>query len=147
MMTYDALVADTERKLYKRYPWIQVDEVQDINPLQMAIIKMLTARPFRTVMFLGDEQQAIFSFMGAKLDTLSAIKSKPACQLHHLSVNHRSPRYLLDIFNTYAAEVLRIDSALLPDAGITVQLLMVFPSITSWLFFVMPDLLPNTMTL
>ncbi|WP_294786931.1 3'-5' exonuclease [Prevotella sp.] len=117
MMTYDALVADTERKLYKRYPWIQVDEVQDINPLQMAIIKMLTARPFRTVMFLGDEQQAIFSFMGAKLDTLSAIKSKPACQLHHLSVNHRSPRYLLDIFNTYAAEVLRIDSALLPDAG------------------------------
>ena len=117
MMTYDALVADTERKLYKRYPWIQVDEVQDINPLQMAIIKMLTARPFRTVMFLGDEQQAIFSFMGAKLDTLSAIKSKPACQLHHLSINHRSPRYLLDIFNTYAAEVLRIDSALLPDAG------------------------------
>ena len=117
MMTYDALVADTERKLYKRYPWIQVDEVQDINPLQMAIIKMLTARPFRTVMFLGDEQQAIFSFMGAKLDTLSDIKSKPACQLHHLSVNHRSPRYLLDIFNTYAAEVLRIDSALLPDAG------------------------------
>lgn len=117
MMTYDALVADTERKLYKRYPWIQVDEVQDINPLQMAIIKMLTARPFRTVMFLGDEQQAIFSFMGAKLDTLSAIKSKSACQLHHLSVNHRSPRYLLDIFNTYAAEVLRIDSALLPDAG------------------------------
>ena len=117
MMTYDALVADTERKLYKCYPWIQVDEVQDINPLQMAIIKMLTSRPFRTVMFLGDEQQAIFSFMGAKLDTLSAIKSKPACQLHHLSVNHRSPRYLLDIFNTYAAEVLRIDSALLPDAG------------------------------
>ena len=117
MMTYDALAADKEQKLYKRYPWIQVDEVQDINPLQMAIIKMLTARPFRTVMFLGDEQQAIFSFMGAKLDTLSAIKSKPACQLHHLSVNHRSPRYLLDIFNTYAAEVLRIDSALLPDAG------------------------------
>ena len=37
--------------------------------------------------------------------------------MHHLSVNHRSPRYLLDIFNTYAAEVLRIDSALLPDAG------------------------------
>lgn len=117
MMTYDALAADREHKLYKRYPWIQVDEVQDINQLQMAIIKMLTARPFRTVMFLGDEQQAIFSFMGAKLDTLSAIKSKSACQLHHLSVNHRSPRYLLDIFNTYAAEVLRIDSTLLPDAG------------------------------
>ncbi len=117
LMTYDALEADAERTEYKRYAWVQVDEVQDLNPLQMAIIKLLTARPFHTVMFLGDEQQAIFSFMGAKLDALSALKEKPACQLHHLSVNHRSPKYLLDIFNTYAAEVLKIDPALLPDVG------------------------------
>lgn len=102
---------------YRHYPWIQVDEVQDLNALQLALIDLFAADEVHTVMYLGDEQQAIFSFMGAKLDTLSAIKSKPACQLHHLSVNHRSPRYLLDIFNTYAAEVLRIDSALLPDAG------------------------------
>lgn len=115
LLTYDTLVADAETKTYKRYPWIQVDEVQDLNPLQMALIKLLTSRPFHTVMFLGDEQQAIFSFMGAKMDTLSAIKERPACQLHHLSVNHRSPGYLLDIFNTYAAEVMNIDPALLPE--------------------------------
>lgn len=117
LLTYDTLVADAETKTYKRYPWIQVDEVQDLNPLQMALIKLLTSRPFHTVMFLGDEQQAIFSFMGAKMDTLSAIKERPACQLHHLSVNHRSPGYLLDIFNTYAAEVMNIDPALLPEVG------------------------------
>lgn len=117
LLTYDTLVADAETKTYKRYPWIQVDEVQDLNPLQMALIKLLTSRPFHTVMFLGDEQQAIFSFMGAKMDTLSAIKERPACQLHHLSVNHRSPGYLLDIFNTYAAEVMDIDPALLPEVG------------------------------
>lgn len=117
LLTYDTLVADAETKTYKRYPWIQVDEVQDLNPLQMALIKLITSRPFHTVMFLGDEQQAIFSFMGAKMDTLSAIKERPACQLHHLSVNHRSPGYLLDIFNTYAAEVMNIDPALLPEVG------------------------------
>lgn len=117
LLTYDTLVADAETKTYKRYPWIQVDEVQDLNPLQMALIKLLTSRPFHTVMFLGDEQQAIFSFMGAKMDTLSAIKERPACQLHHLSINHRSPGYLLDIFNTYAAEVMNIDPALLPEVG------------------------------
>lgn len=117
LLTYDTLVADAETKTYKRYPWIQVDEVQDLNPLQMALIKLLTSRSFHTVMFLGDEQQAIFSFMGAKMDTLSAIKERPACQLHHLSVNHRSPGYLLDIFNTYAAEVMNIDPALLPEVG------------------------------
>ena len=115
LLTYDALAGDTERTAFKRYPWVQVDEVQDLNPLQMAIIRMLTARPFHTVMFLGDEQQAIFSFMGAKMDTLADIKRSSKCQLHHLSVNHRSPQYLLDIFNTYAAEVMGIDPALLPD--------------------------------
>ena len=117
VQTYDAMLSDSEQTKYKHYTWVQVDEVQDLNPLQMAIIKLLTARPFHTVMFLGDEQQAIFSFMGAKLDALSALKQQPKCQLHHLSVNHRSPKYLLDIFNTYAAEVLKIDPSLLPEVG------------------------------
>ena len=117
LMTYDALVADADSQEFKRYKWVQVDEVQDLNPLQKAIVKLLTTRPFHTVMFLGDEQQAIFSFMGAKLDALSALKQQPTCQLHHLSVNHRSPKYLLDVFNTYAAEVLKIDPSLLPEVG------------------------------
>lgn len=121
LFTYDALNADAAQTEYKRYTWVQVDEVQDLNQLQLAIIKLLTARAYRTVMFLGDEQQAIFSFMGAKLDTLTALKQQPACQLHHLSVNHRSPKYLLDIFNTFAAEELHIDPALLPDAGLQLQ--------------------------
>lgn len=115
LFTYDALAADVEGEKFKRYPWVQVDEVQDLNPLQMAIIKMLTSRLFDTVMFLGDEQQAIFSFMGAKMDTLAGIKQSDKCQLHHLSVNHRSPQYLLDIFNCYAEHVMHIDPALLPD--------------------------------
>ena len=119
LLTYDALTSDADRQMYKRYAWVQVDEVQDLNPLQMAIVKQLTARPFHTVMFLGDEQQAIFSFMGAKLDALSTLKQQPACKLHHLSVNHRSPKYLLDVFNTYAAEVLKIDPSLLPEVGKT----------------------------
>lgn len=121
LFTYDALNADSAQTEYKRYTLVQVDEVQDLNQLQLAIIKLLTARAYRTVMFLGDEQQAIFSFMGAKLDTLTALKQQSACQLHHLSVNHRSPKYLLDIFNTFAAEELHIDPALLPDAGLQLQ--------------------------
>ena len=121
LLTYDALREDTAQTTFHRYTWVQVDEVQDLNQLQMAIIKLLTARNYRTVMFLGDEQQAIFSFMGAKIDTLSALKQQAACHLHHLSVNHRSPKYLLDIFNTFAAEELHIDLALLPNAGLQQQ--------------------------
>lgn len=113
IITYDTLLHDDEHK-YHRYTWIQVDEVQDLNPLQMSIIDMLTADPCDTVMYLGDEQQAIFSFMGAKMDTLTMLRQRCGDNLHHLQVNHRSPKYLLDVFNTYAAEVLHIDPTLLP---------------------------------
>ena len=116
MLTYDALAADNgETPRYHRYRWIQVDEVQDLNPLQMNIIRLLTANDAHTVMCLGDEQQAIFSFMGAKMGTLEALRKKEGCQLHHLSVNHRSPEYLLKVYNDYAAEVLGIDRSLLPQ--------------------------------
>lgn len=118
MFTYDALAADDgEEQIYRRYAWVQVDEVQDLNPLQMAIVSLCTARNFRTVMYLGDEQQAIFSFMGAKMSTLEALRGKEGCRLHHLSVNHRSPEYLLEVFNTYASEVLNISADILPQPG------------------------------
>lgn len=115
MLAYDALSDDPQQEKFKRYSWIQVDEVQDLNPLQMAIVDLLTAREADTVMFLGDEQQAIFSFMGAKLSTLDALKNREACVLHHLGVNHRSPAYLLEVFNRYAEHVLCIDPAMLPQ--------------------------------
>lgn len=112
-LTYEALTHDTAGA-FKRYRWIQIDEVQDLNPLQMAIVDLLTASDADTVMYLGDEQQAIFSFMGAKLDTLAALRKRCGANVHHLSVNHRSPRYLLDIFNTYAQSAFCIDPSLLP---------------------------------
>jgi len=115
MLAYDALSDDPQQEKFKRYSWIQVDEVQDLNPLQMAIVDLLTAREADTVMFLGDEQQAIFSFMGAKMSTLDALKNREACVLHHLGVNHRSPAYLLEVFNRYAEHVLCIDPAMLPQ--------------------------------
>ncbi len=96
-----------------RYSWIQVDEVQDLSFLQLAIIDLF-ATDDATIVFLGDEQQAIFSFVGAKLEALEELKRRCAPNLHHLGKNHRSPSYLLDIYNAYAARQLGIDSALLP---------------------------------
>ena len=103
-------------------PWIQVDEVQDLNPLQMAIIDLISKE--ECILYLGDEQQAIFFFMGAKLSTLEMLRERctPASDsekavkgIHHLAKNHRSPRYLLDIYNRYAEKVLGIDPAFLPQ--------------------------------
>ena len=111
LYTYDIYRSDPT---CKRYPWIQVDEVQDLNGMQLAIIDLLTAEDNPMVMYLGDEQQAIFSFMGAKVETLTLLKMRCKCNIHHLQRNHRSPKYLLDIFNDYAEKQLKIDRELLP---------------------------------
>jgi DNA helicase-2/ATP-dependent DNA helicase PcrA len=97
-----------------KYRWIQVDEVQDLNPLQLAIVDLITDKDEPTVLYLGDEQQAIFSFMGAKLSTLEKLKKRCGDNIHFLGINYRSPKYLLDIFNAYARDVLNVAPALLP---------------------------------
>lgn len=106
--------AQKNGRLFKKYKWIQVDEVQDLNPLQLEIIDLVTDSDHPTVVYLGDEQQAIFSFMGAKLSTLEYLKNRCKDNIHHLSTNYRSPKYLLDIFNTYAKEILNVSESLLP---------------------------------
>ena len=111
LYTYDIYRSDPT---CKRYPWIQVDEVQDLNGMQLAIIDLLTAEDNPMVMYLGDEQQAIFSFMGAKVETLTLLKMRCKGNIHHLQRNHRSPKYLLDVFNDYVEKQLKIDRELLP---------------------------------
>lgn len=115
---YEALRNDHQRAI-QRYSWIQVDEVQDLNALQVAIVDELTdtSKPF-TAMYLGDEQQAIFSFMGAKLGQLELLKNRCGSHLMMLGMNYRSPQYLLQIFNTYAQQELGVDPHLLPQSTI-----------------------------
>lgn len=108
--TYFIASQDPDRH---RYKWIQVDEVQDLCFLQLAIIDLFAA-PDATIVYLGDEQQAIFSFVGAKLQAIEELKRQCSPNLYHLGKNHRSPKYLLDIYNHYASHQLGIDSALLP---------------------------------
>ena len=129
LLTYLAL---HDNKDYKRYPWIQVDEVQDLNPLQLAIIDELATASLAAassghesrpqfgegcVIYLGDEQQAIFSFMGAKLSTLGLLKERCKGNIHYLGQNHRSPKYLLDLLNRYAVDELHTDPELLPQTA------------------------------
>ena len=100
------------------YSWIQVDEVQDLNPLQLAIIDLFTVGgdlQSPTVVYLGDAQQAIFSFMGAQTSMLDALYRRCGdAHFYNFHVNYRSPKYLLDVFNAYAEHLLGISSDLLP---------------------------------
>ena len=109
----DESAASASSRHTRKYRWIEIDEVQDLNALQFALVDLFAA-PDATIVYLGDEQQAIFSFIGAKLETLQALKRRCAGHIHYLHTNYRSPRYLLDLQNDYAVANLGIARELLP---------------------------------
>ena len=97
------------------YTWLQVDEVQDLNPLQLAIIDLLAA-PDATLLYLGDERQAVYSFMGTDAQSVDRLAQLCQGRVFHLSNNYRSPGYLLDFLNDYAHSVLHVPLEQLPTA-------------------------------
>lgn len=100
-----------------QYKWIEIDEVQDLNALQFALVDLF-ATPDATIVYLGDEQQAIFSFIGAKMETLEALKRRCDGHIHHLHTNYRSPKYLLDLQNDFAVRNLGIQRDMLPTTDL-----------------------------
>lgn len=101
LLTYAYAFVVQQRRLPASalYTWVQVDEVQDLNPLQWAIIEGIQA-PDAHGVYLGDSEQAIFSFMGASTASLTRLAA--GCRLHRLYRNFRSPSYLLNVFVRYA---------------------------------------------
>ncbi|MCD8313544.1 MAG: UvrD-helicase domain-containing protein [Bacteroidales bacterium] len=115
LLTYKALQEpDYRRYKYASYPWIQVDEVQDLNPLQFGIISRLLADDYDSIVYLGDERQAIYSFLGTDRHSLTRLRDQACSSLFRLSNNYRSPMYLLDMLNNYAIDVLHVDTKFLP---------------------------------
>ncbi len=115
LLTYDAYLKDVDRK-FKRYNWVQIDEIQDLSNFQISLVDLITdtSSDF-VVLYLGDEQQAIYSFMGASLSTLGFLKSRCLNHIFRLDKNFRSPKYLLDLYNEYAEKELRVDKEFLPE--------------------------------
>src|SRR3712207_7132046 len=76
---------------------------------------LMIRRPPRSTLFPYTTLfRSIFSFRSAKLSMLDVLRRRCEGHVHTLEVNHRSPKYLLDVFNTYAEEILHIDRSLLP---------------------------------
>lgn len=74
----------------KQYPYILVDEFQDINYLQFEIVKMM-ALPENNLFVVGDDDQSIYRFRGAKPELmLNYKKSYPDAKEILLDINYRS---------------------------------------------------------
>lgn len=117
LLTYKAMMNPlfkAENPQFSNYKWIQVDEVQDLTPLQLAIIEKLKSPENFTLLYLGDERQAIYAFLGAGHNCIVNIENLCGGNIFNLSNNYRCPMYLLDMLNDYANTVLKIGIDKLP---------------------------------
>lgn len=74
----------------KKYCYILIDEFQDINQIQYDIIRMLAA-PENHLFIVGDDDQSIYRFRGAKPEImLNFEKDYPETEKVILDINYRS---------------------------------------------------------
>lgn len=82
-----------------RYHHILVDEFQDVNPLDLALIKVIAERNKATLTIVGDDDQAIFEWRGATPEYIL----NPGKYLggtftdYQLEVNYRSPANIVGL--------------------------------------------------
>ena len=82
--------------LSERYQFIMLDEFQDTNPSQFAIIKALTDYEKPLIMAVGDDDQAIYEFQGALSTNLTDFQEHYQANVIPLVENYRSTQEILD---------------------------------------------------
>jgi DNA helicase II / ATP-dependent DNA helicase PcrA len=87
------------RQLSERFRYLMVDEYQDTNHLQAALVRLL-AYTHQNVMAVGDDSQSIYSFRGANFRNIMDFPQLfPGARIIKLEENYRSTQPILDLAN------------------------------------------------
>ena len=87
---------EVRSRLRRRAHWLLVDEYQDTNHAQLALIRGL-AGDDGNLTAVGDEDQGIYRWRGAELDNILRFEdSFPAATIRRLERNYRSTQNILD---------------------------------------------------
>ncbi len=98
--TYDLLEKDEalRKKVHERYRYILVDEFQDTNSLQYALLLLL--RDHNNVFVIGDPNQSIYGFRGSSGTIFDTFKTDfPDCKQVTLTINYRSAPQIVALGN------------------------------------------------
>lgn len=98
LFCYDLLVKrpDILRMWQQKYRYILIDEFQDINRIQYDIIRLL-AQPEDNLFIVGDDDQSIYRFRGAKPEImLNFTKDYPDAGQVLLNYNYRSQKEIVE---------------------------------------------------
>jgi DNA helicase-2/ATP-dependent DNA helicase PcrA len=84
------------RRLQSRFRYVLVDEFQDTNAAQFALLRQLV-EPHRNLTAVGDDDQSIFAWRGAVLGNFEAFRGAyPDATIVPLVENRRSSQGILD---------------------------------------------------
>ena len=87
---------DTRAKYNDRFKFILVDEYQDTNPLQFALISLLTEKQ-KNICVVGDDAQSIYGFRQADIRNILEFEEHfPDAKVILLEQNYRSTQTILD---------------------------------------------------
>lgn len=80
----------------RKFRYILIDEFQDINQVQYDVIRMLAA-PENNLFIVGDDDQSIYRFRGARPDIMLGFKKDyPDTKEIFLDVNYRSTKAIVN---------------------------------------------------
>lgn len=78
---------------FPRFPLVLVDETQDLNPVNHALLDKLAKQRLIAV---GDRYQSIYAFRGAVQAGMETVTQKFKCEAYDLSVSFRCPRTIVE---------------------------------------------------
>lgn len=82
--------------IYPQFPLLLVDEYQDLNPTNHAMIAKLTGKSNRRLIGVGDPFQNIYGFRGAKANGMGDARSAYEMTSCDLSISFRCPQAIVD---------------------------------------------------
>lgn len=93
------------REAYReRFGYMMVDEFQDTNAIQLAMLDALVDPEKRNLVVVGDDDQSIYGFRGAESDTILHFdRMFPGCRVVTLDQNYRSVGTVLRAANAVIA--------------------------------------------
>ena len=96
---------DLLAEVHRAYEWFSVDEYQDVNPLQQALLDLWLGEN-DNICVVGDVCQTIYSFAGAKNKYLQEFTNKfPEASVFRLNRNYRSSPEIVEFANNLLAQM------------------------------------------
>ncbi|MDN8075355.1 ATP-dependent helicase [Burkholderia vietnamiensis] len=111
LLTNNPKLADFYRRLYR---FVCVDEAQDLNEAQYALLCALCGDSYKNVMMVGDPKQSIYGFNTSSPEYMEKFRFEFAAKLIELTENFRSSRAVVNVARS-------IDPNYLVDAQLPIK--------------------------